>query len=207
MKSNKKIGKILASLGGIGLLSSLTLPFLTSCTGSIEGMEPSQIINSLFPNVWVLIGVLISTIVLFIALIYLVWKPAENMISKRQEYMMNEIKDAEEAKKLADEKLADALKQSTSANVRANQIISDATTRAKNIMDDAQENANKEANIIKNKALATIRSEKIKAEYEIKAKGVDLAFELAQSLMNKNISKEDNQEFVDQFINSYKETK
>ena len=129
------------------------------------------------------------------------------MISKRQEYMMNEIKDAEEAKKLADEKLADALKQSTSANVRANQIITDATTRAKNIMDDAQENANKEANIIKNKALATIRSEKIKAEYEIKAKGVDLAFELAQSLMNKNISKEDNQEFVDQFINSYKETK
>ncbi len=207
MKSNKKIGKILASLGGIGLLSSLILPFLTSCTGSIEGMEPSQIINSLFPNVWVLIGVLISTIVLFIALIYLVWKPAENMISKRQEYMMNEIKDAEEAKKLADEKLADALKQSTSANVRANQIITDATTRAKNIMDDAQENANKEANIIKNKALATIRSEKIKAEYEIKAKGVDLAFELAQSLMNKNISKEDNQEFVDQFINSYKETK
>ncbi len=207
MRTNQKIGKILASLGGVGLLSSFTIPFLTSCTGSIEGMEPSQIINNLFPNVWVLIGVLISTIVLFIALIYLVWKPAEKMISKRQEYVMSEIKDAEETKKIADEKLAEALKQTTSANVRANQIISDATSRAKNIVDDAFENANKEANIIKSKALATIRSERIKAEYEIKAKGVDLAFELAQSLMSKNISQEDNQAFVDQFINSYKETK
>lgn len=207
MKKNKKIGKILASLGGVGLLSSLTIPFLTSCTGTIEGMEPSQIINNLFPNVWVLIGVLISTVILFIALIYLVWKPAEKMISKRQEYVMSEIRDAEETKRLANESLADAKQQKVNANIEANQIISDASSRAKNIIDEATSEATKQANIITSKAMATLRSERIKAEHEIKTKGVDLAFELAQNLMIKNINREDNQEFVDKFIELYKDTK
>ncbi len=50
------------------ILSFITvLPFLTSCSGAIDGVNASEIVNLVFPQPIIFVAQIIATIILFIA--------------------------------------------------------------------------------------------------------------------------------------------
>ena len=143
----------------------------------------------------------INVFVLFLLLSYILFKPARNMMKKRQDKITSDresaAKDKEDAAKLKEEyeaKLKDASKE-------AEGILSDARKTAlhseQRIVDEAKveaarivETANKEAEL-----------EKQKVTDEVKQQIIAVATVMASKMVAKEISKEDNNALIEETLN------
>lgn len=194
MKKNGKI-KLCVSLFLVAILLVVIAVTLTSCSGPIEGLNKDSIINQIFPNIWVLIGQLISMVVIFSVIMFFIWKPANKMLENRRALILAEIEEGKKLQEEANEKLAYV--EAMEANSKA-----EANERASLIIADAQEQARiqKEKIIIdaNNQAQRDVRKLKNDAEIEI----INTAFKTAEYLMKKEVSKKDNEKLVKEFISN-----
>ena len=145
---------------------------------------------------------LCNTLILFLILKHFLFERVNKVIDDRQNDIKDSYKRADEAeskaKQLADEdaeKLGRAKEESAEivkaatqkAQTRSDEIISEAKIEAKGIID----NANSE-----------IEREKKIAVNQIKDEIADIAISAATAVVEKEISREDNEKLIESFINS-----
>ncbi|MDE6289168.1 MAG: hypothetical protein K2L64_00210 [Ureaplasma sp.] len=193
---NNKAKKIIFSLLIIVLLSMvgyLTIS-LTSCTTNSPGdLSPGVIINQIFPNVWVFVAQLIAGAVLFLVLLFLIWKPTNNMLEKRQKLIADEIEDAQKMKSLAETEL-------TEAKNKAKLIIEQSYSLSSSMIDNAEIEAKSQSEKIINSTNELIKNEKIKIKNEAENEMIDIIFKTTEALLKKNISQSDNEKLIKEFI-------
>jgi len=140
----------------------------------------------------------------FILLVYLVgkfaWGPVVNMMQKREEYIANEIEEAEKNRQEAEKASKEAVEQLRQTRQEAQQIIEDARSAGTKLEQDIVESAKQEAERIKKTAQEEIRNEKEKALQALQDKVASLSVLIASKVIEKEISAQDQEELIEKYI-------
>src|SRR5690625_3737600 len=140
----------------------------------------------------------------FILLVYLVskfaWGPIVNMMQKREEYVANEIEVAEKSRKEAEEASKEAIERLRQTKQEAQQIIEDAKNAGIKQEQEIIEAAKKEAERIKIAAQEEIQNERDKALQALQDKVASLSVLIASKVIEKEISAQDQDKLIDEYI-------
>ncbi len=198
----KRFNKIFLTIFGVFLIALFCFS-LSSCSP----IEPEDVITSIMPNLWVFLSHLFATIVLLTLCIWLVWKPSKETLHKRNEYIQNQINQAEEARQEALKKLAEAEKEKINAHGQAQNILEIASNQAYQLKEKIETEAKNNAKKITDDAV----NEGIKIKTDIYSSMdreiLDIAFDATSSLLKKKVSRKDSDQFVKDFIAQVKKDK
>lgn len=143
---------------------------------------------------------IVSTIILFVVVIIFFWKPITKILEKRREAIDKELEDAKEAKK-------DVIR----VRAELDKELEDARKQVKEMLDNAEKEANIRRDTIINEAKAEAKSrlenlenelelEKKNMEKDIKKQIVDIAFLAAEKIVAKEIDQEKYLSVVDSIL-------
>lgn len=143
---------------------------------------------------------IVSTILLFLAVRFFLWKPITNILETRREAIDKELDDAKNAKEKA-----------TEAEALANKEYSEAKDKIKKMLDDAERDANvKRDTIIQqakndaerrlNNLEAELVEEKKSMEKEIRQEIVEIAFQAAEKIVGREINQDKYLDVVDDIL-------
>ncbi|MCD8021924.1 MAG: F0F1 ATP synthase subunit B [Lachnospiraceae bacterium] len=130
------------------------------------------------------------------------FKPINNILEKRKAAADAEIQDAIKAKEEAEAMKADYEQNMLEAKTKANEILTTAQKTATVQSEEILREASKQAASIKAKAESDIAQEKRKAVNEIKDEIGSMAVEIAGKVIEREISEEDHEKLIDEFIAS-----
>ena len=154
-------------------------------------------------------GLFVWTILTFLLLLFVLakfaWKPLLKMLNDREELIRSSLKDAEKAKEKLERLNAEGEAIINRARSGAQSILSEGKTAAAKLKDETLDVAKEQAKKIASEAEKQINIEKEKAIAEIKSEVVNLSMSIAEKLINKNISPEDNKALIDESLSNIKE--
>ncbi|KRL91386.1 F0F1 ATP synthase subunit B [Lactobacillus kalixensis] len=143
---------------------------------------------------------LIVFTILMLLIKHYAWGPVSEMMEKRRQKIIDDLDSAESNRKkaeiLANEREA-ALKNSRQ---EATQILSDAKANAQKTSSQIVADANDEAASIRKKADAEAKKAKADAINDARGQVADISVAIAEKVIAKNLSAEDQKDLVDQFI-------
>ena len=154
-------------------------------------------------------GLFVWTILTFLLLLFVLakfaWKPLLKMLNDREELIRSSLEDAEKAKEKLEKLNAEGEAIINQARSEAQSILSEGKAIAAKLKDETLDVAKEQAKQIASEAEKQINIEKDKAIAEIKSEVVNLSIRIAEKLINKNISPEDNKALIDESLSSVKE--
>ncbi|WP_425434285.1 F0F1 ATP synthase subunit B [Lentibacillus persicus] len=140
----------------------------------------------------------------FIVLIALVrkfaWGPLMNVMQQREEYVAGEIEAAEQSRAEAEKAREEAAEQLKQTKQEASQIIEDARNAGTKQEQDIIESARQEADRIKVSAREEIENEKEKAIQTLQDQVSSLSVLIASKVIEKEISEQDQEELINEYI-------
>lgn len=184
---------------GLALVLGL-LPLLS--LASCKPVSSKDIVNDLFPNLWVFLSHLIAAAILIVVMTWILWKPTKNMLDKRHDYIAKQIADATKAKELAEVELQEANQLKVDALTQAMNITTQARAEALDIVENAKAEAKRSsANIIK-AAEADIQREKDNVRANAQDNIINIAFDVAGNILEKEITAESKDKYIDELLES-----
>jgi F-type H+-transporting ATPase subunit b len=152
-------------------------------------------------NPWTALFILLNTLTIYFVAKRFLFAPVMQMIEDRQKEIDDMYTDANTAKESA-MALESAYKDKLSvATETGERIVKDAITRGQQREEEIIRQANADAAAIMDKAAASIAQEKKKAINEAKDEISDIAIAIAEKVVARQISGDDQQKLVDEFIN------
>ena len=151
-------------------------------------------------NIGVILASIVNTAILYMILKYFFFDKVKAVINEREEYINKTFLEAEEATEKARTISIESEKRIEKLKRKSRKITEDEKRKAENIYKDIIDEAKKEAEIIKEKARVEIEREKKRNEYVLKERYVNVAMELSEQLIEKNIDEGKNKELIDEFI-------
>ncbi len=145
---------------------------------------------------WTLVVQLINTGILFLLLSKFLFKPVKAMIDSREAEVSKMYEDASAAKEQADRLQAEYAASISGAKEEANQIVKDAQKRAQMRSDEILTDAQTKASAMMTKAEEEIAREKKKAVNEIKDEISDLAVMIATKVVGKDLNTQDHEQMM-----------
>ncbi|WP_164217659.1 F0F1 ATP synthase subunit B [Virgibacillus sp. YIM 98842] len=150
------------------------------------------------------VGDMIVQLFFFILLLYLLkkvaWGPVMNIMEKRENYVANEIEQAEQSRLEAEEASKKATEQLNQTKQEAQQIIEDAKKAAESQEAKIIASARTEADRLKEAAQADIQNEKEKALQALQDKVASLSVLIASKVIEKEISAQDQEKLINEYI-------
>lgn len=195
---SSKTGKMLL----IGLIVVLGFVPLLLSLSSCKPLEAEWVVNNLFPNLWVFLTHIIAAVVLVVLMTWLVWKPTKNSLQKRHDYIAKEIADAQKAKETATMELNEANQLKVTALSQAMTITTQAKAEAFGIIEKARLEAKQTANKIVNDAKEDVEKEKRDARANAQDNIINIAFDVAESVLDKEVTKQDKDKYIDDLLES-----
>ncbi|HBK02262.1 MAG TPA: ATP synthase F0 subunit B [Clostridiales bacterium] len=161
-----------------------------------------QSLDVISVNIWQILISLANLAILFFIIKKFLYKPVKNVLEKRKN-AVNEgyaaaekaKSDAEETKKLWDEKI-------TGANDKAKAIVDEAVKTAKKSGDKIVAEAKTEASNIVKKAEEDAADEKRKARAEMKDEIASISATISEKILSREINEKDHKAIVDSVIDS-----
>ncbi|MCH7763236.1 MAG: F0F1 ATP synthase subunit B [Candidatus Marinimicrobia bacterium] len=154
-------------------------------------------------------GLFIWTILTFLLLLFVLakfaWKPLLKMLKEREELIRSSLEDAEKAKEELERLNSEGAAIINQARSEAQLILSEGKTAAAKLRDETLEIAKEQAKYIVGEAEKQINVERDKAIAEIKGEVVNISIAVAEKLIRKNISPEDNKTLIDQSLAQLRE--
>ncbi len=168
-------------------------------------MQKFQEFVSLAP--WTMIFTWVNLLILVLLMKKFLFKPVLNMLEARDKEINEMYSKAEVAQKNAEALESEYNEKLSSAKEEASKIMKDAkhdaTLRSEEIVGEAK----KEASAILEKAQKEIVREKETAISEIKGDIANIAVNIAQKVISKDLNEKDHEKLVEEFIDSWGENK
>jgi F-type H+-transporting ATPase subunit b len=146
-------------------------------------------------------GLYIWTIVVFLVLLGLLakfaWKPLLEALEKRQESIRRSLDDAAKAKQELEQLHAESQRILAEARGEAETIVARTREDANRLRDEMRQKAQQEAATIVKNAEKQIELETARALQQIRHEAVDLSIAIASKLLQRNVSKEDNERLIE----------
>ncbi len=154
-------------------------------------------------------GLFIWTILTFLLLLTVLakfaWKPLLKMLKDREDMIRNSLNDAEKAQEELARLNAEGEEIINKARSEAQEILSQGKASAAKLKEETLNDAKEKARSITEDAQKQIQVEKEKAIAEIKGEVVNLSLSVAEKLIRKNLSPEDNKALIDESLSNVKE--
>jgi F-type H+-transporting ATPase subunit b len=146
-------------------------------------------------------GLFIWTIVTFLVLLALLakfaWKPLLAALDSRQETIRKSLDDAQQARQELERLNKESAEIVRTARVEAESIISQSRADGERLREEVKQKARAEADHIVRNAERQIQLETGRALQQIRREAVDLSVMIASKIIQRNISKEDNERLID----------
>ena len=146
-------------------------------------------------------GLFIWTIATFLVLLFLLskfaWRPLLQALESRQEGIRKSLDDAEEAKKELEQIQQESNRIVAKARADADAIIAHSRTDAAKLQEELHGKARGEADGIVKNAERQIQQQTDRSLAQIREEAVDLSLMIASKLIQRNLSKEDNDALID----------
>jgi len=149
-------------------------------------------------------GLFIWTILTFLGLLFalkkLAWGPLLEALETRQNAIRKSLDDAQQAKSELERLNAESARIIQQARVEAEGIVSQGRDDGDRIREEIRSKARTEAdNIVKN-AERQIQLETSRALEQIRREAVDLSVMIASKIIQRNLSREDNERLIDEAL-------
>lgn len=144
--------------------------------------------------------VLVFFLILLALLKKFAWAPLMNMMEEREQFVAKEIEEAEKSRKeaeIASEKAAEQLKQTRQ---EAQSIVEEARNAGERQEKDIIQAAREEAGRLQEAAKADIQNEKEKAVQALQDQVASLSVLIASKVIEKEISAQDQEELINEYI-------
>jgi F-type H+-transporting ATPase subunit b len=146
-------------------------------------------------------GLFIWTILTFLVLLALLakfaWKPLLQALESRQESIRKSLDDADHAKRELEQLQRQSEKIIQEARVTAESIVEKSRSDAEKVRDDLKIKAKEEAENILRNAQRQIEVQTRQALQDIRNEVADMAVLIASKVLERNVTKEDNQRLID----------
>lgn len=140
------------------------------------------------------IGLILWTLITFILVLFLLkkfaWGPISEALTKRESFIEDSLKAAENAKTEMANLKAENERMLEIARVERDKILKEANVAARQIVDEANAEASKEAQKRIDEARQAIRTEKEAALTDVKIQVANLSVQIAEKLMRHELSTE-----------------
>jgi F-type H+-transporting ATPase subunit b len=147
-------------------------------------------------------GLYIWTIATFLFLVWLLakfaWRPLLEALERRQESIRRSLDDAQQARQELERLNAESQRILATARAEADQILSNTRSDANRFRDELKQKAQAEAAGIVKNAERQIEMETSRALQQIRHEAVDLSVAIASKLLERNVSKEDNERLIEE---------
>ena len=149
-------------------------------------------------------GLFIWTILTFLVLLTLLakfaWGPLLKALESRQESIRKSLDDAQKAKEELERLHAESAEIMRQARVEADAIVSRSRGDAERLREEMKQKARAEADAIVKNAERQIQLETGRALQQIRREAVDLSVQIASKLIQRNLTKEDNEKLIDEAL-------
>ena len=152
-------------------------------------------------DIWSFVVQLLATAILVFILAKFLVKPAKKFIEERKAFIDNNINEALNKNKEADEHLNVAEARLKNSRKESKDIIDAAKVTAMNEKKRIMDETKQEVANMKDKAYKDIESERLKMKEDISSEVIDVALLAASKVVNRNINDEDNHKIVSDFVN------
>ena len=153
-------------------------------------------------------GLYIWTIITFLLLLYVLakfaWKPLLKMLEDRENLIKSSLKDAEKAKLELESLTQESEAITAKARSEAQSILAESKFAAEKVKEDTIAKAKEQAIKIRDDAKKQIEVEKDKAISDIKQEVVNLTLSVAEKLINKNLNDADNKSLIEESLKKVK---
>lgn len=147
-------------------------------------------------------GLFIWTIVTFLILLALLakfaWRPLLEALERRQESIRKSLDDARQAKQELERLQVESARILAEARTEAEAIMGRTRADANRVRDEMKQRAQAEAATIVKNAERQIEFETARAVQQIRQEAVDLSVAIASKLLQRNVSKEDNDRLIEE---------
>jgi F-type H+-transporting ATPase subunit b len=145
-------------------------------------------------------GLFIWTIVTFLVLLGLLakfaWRPLLQALETRQEAIRKSLDDAQQAKQELERLHQESAQIIRQARVEAEGIVNQSRADAGRLREELRQKARAEADGIVKNAERQIQLETTRALQQIRHEAVDLSVMIASKILQRNLSKEDNERLI-----------
>jgi F-type H+-transporting ATPase subunit b len=149
-------------------------------------------------------GLFIWTILTFLVLLGLLakfaWRPLLQALDSRQAAISKSLEDAQQAKLELERLQRESAQIIREARVEAESIVSKSRSDAERLKEEVKQTARAEAATIVQNAERQIELETQRALQQIRHEAVDLSVMIASKLIQRNLSKEDNEKLIDEAL-------
>jgi F-type H+-transporting ATPase subunit b len=147
-------------------------------------------------------GLYVWTIITFLLLLVvfnkLAWQPLKRVLQTREELIRKSLDDAQKARQELERLHVESQRILTEARVHADKILSETRSDANRLRDELKQKAQSEAAGIVKNAERQIEMETARALQQIRTEAVDLSVALASKLLQRNLTKEDNERLIEE---------
>ena len=174
------------------LLTFLFLFLAVAPAYAAEDAPLSPFAGNLGNAVWTLGTFLIVVLVLG----KFAWGPVLSLLKQREEFIHKSLSDAKRDRDAAEARLKEHAAKLQSAQAEAVSIIEDARRDAERLREELKTRARSEADTMVKNAGRQIEMQTTRAMQQIRQEAVDLSVTIASKLLERNISKEDNEKLI-----------
>jgi F-type H+-transporting ATPase subunit b len=148
------------------------------------------------------VGNAVWTLVIFVLVVILLgkfaWGPVLGLLKQREEFIHKSLSDAKHDRDEAEARLKEYAAKLQSAQREAIGIVEEARRDAERLREELRERAKAEADTMIKNAERQVQLETSRALQQIRKEAVDLSVTIASKLLQRNISKDDNQKLIDE---------
>ena len=186
----------------MGLTSCDTQGAADNISGSVE-----ETIQNALPNLYVALAQLGAFLVMVFVFFKFCYKPIKKRLLARQEHIQQNIQEAQEKNSEADRNREIAAMTIKDSHEKADKIITDANKAAQASAQKIIDQANEQADKIRIQGQKD--AEEIKKEVDRQAHDeiVTTAIAASKEILGRELTKEDNDKVIDDFINKLEEDK
>ena len=149
-------------------------------------------------------GLFIWTILTFLVLVALLakfaWRPLLQALESRQESIRKSLDDAQKAKQELERLHAESAEIIRQSRVEADAIVTRSRGDAERLREEMKQKARAEADAIVKNAERQIQLETGRALQQIRREAVDLSVMIASKLIQRNLTKEDNERLIEEAL-------
>lgn len=149
-------------------------------------------------------GLFIWTILTFLVLVALLakfaWRPLLKALESRQELIRKSLEDADKAKLELERLNQESAQILSKARVEAEAIVSRTRLDADRLREELRQKARTEAETIIRNAERQIELKTSQAIEQIRHEAIDLSVMIASKLIQRNLTKEDNERLIDEAL-------
>ena len=160
----------------------------------------TQTLEIISVNLWQILLSLANLLILFAILKKFLYKPVKQMFAQREAQVRKLYDDAEESRKAADGMKQEYETRLASARDEADTLVRNAVQSAQTRSDAIVAETGEQVSRMKQKAEEEIRQERRQMLTDVRGQISDIAVDIAQKVVGREISKEDHESFVDDFI-------